>query len=281
MTQGALDLQGIFKDEIRANFKDNVYAALGNKLQLDGEAYVQVARALATRDFLDIIRTSPMPERDRQGLMNEQTAKTESAFLAAVESLDWPKYSVDLEAREIRVTGPLNLNLYARKNQPVLFVLHNSSASPETVRIASEEIRIPITQVNVEPHSRQYLLGSAAPQENGDQEIKVSFATDKYSREVVVAAKVEETVLLDGVLVTDGAGGGPTRCSHPSHRCAGKILPAGSPTVRIDSIAVYAGRHKSGALGIRGGEFPSASALGKGPGKYSPRARIPQSRRGI
>ena len=137
LTRGALDLYDIFKEEIRANFKDNVYAALGNKLQLDGEAYVEVSRALATHDFLEIIRSTPLPEQDRPRLMKEQIAKTETAFLSAVESLDWPKYSVDLRSQEIRVTGPLNLNLYAQKSQPVLFVLGNSTPSSQTVRIAS------------------------------------------------------------------------------------------------------------------------------------------------
>jgi len=203
LSQGVLDLHEILKDEIRANFKDNVYAALGNKLQLDGEAYVQVSRALATHDFLDIIRSTPLPEQDRQRLMHEQIAKTETAYLSAVESLDWPKYSVDLGTQEIRVSGPLNLNLYAQMNQPVIFVLRSSSPSPETVRIASPEIRIPITELIVAPRSSRYLLGSISPPEKGDREIKVGFTTDQGSRELVVAAKVGETVLLEGLLVTD------------------------------------------------------------------------------
>lgn len=202
-TQGALDLHDIFKDEIRSNFKDNVYAALGNKLQLDGEAYVHVSRALAAYDFVEILRLSPMLEDSRQKLMTDQVAKAEAAFLTVVASLDWPKYSVDLESQNISASGPLHLSLYAHTSHPIIFGFRNPSSLLRTVRVASKEISIPVTELKVGPGSTRYLLGSISPEETRDRAIKISFTSDKGSRELVVAANVEETAVLEGLLVAD------------------------------------------------------------------------------
>jgi len=203
LTQGASDLHDIFKDEIRANFKDNVYAALGNKLQLDGEAYIRVSRALATSDFLDIIRSSPMDERERQRLIVEQTAKAEAAFVSAVDSLDWPKYAVDLGNQQIRVSGPEHLNLFARKNQSLLLILRNGNPSALSVRIASRDLHVPLAEATVEAHSSRYLLASITPQEAGKREISATFTTDECAREFLAMAEVVETALLEGVLLTE------------------------------------------------------------------------------
>jgi hypothetical protein len=203
LSQGTLDLYAIFKDEIRTNYKDNVYVSLGNSLHLDGEAYVQASRALIAHDLVDIIRSSPMSEEVRQNLIKDQIVKTEAAFLNAVASLDWPKYSVELEDPEIKVSGPLHLSLYAHKNQFVIFVLRNSTGSPQTLHLASEEISLPVTALKIDSGSNRYVLGSAAAEQKGDWAIRVKCTTEKGSRSLVVVANIEETAILDGLLVTD------------------------------------------------------------------------------
>jgi hypothetical protein len=198
-----LDLYAIFKDEIRTNYKDNVYASLGNKLHLDGEAYVQVSQALIGHDFLDILRSSPMSEKARQTLMKDQVGKTEAAFLNAVTSLDWPKYSVDLEHQEIKVSGPSHVSFYARKSQLVIFAIRNSTESTRTVYLASKEFTLPASALKVDSGSCRYMLGSVNFEEKGNRAIKVKFTTDKGSRDLVVAASLGETAILDGLLVAD------------------------------------------------------------------------------
>ena len=201
LSQGALDLYAVFKDEIRHNYKNNVYASLGNKLQLDGEAYVQVSLALIAYDLIDIIGSSPMPEDSRQNLIREQIIRTEAAFVNAAKFLDWPKYQVDVENQVINISGPQYLNFYAYMNQPVLFVFRNPTASRQTVRFTSETLQFPFTALTLAPEANRYVLGSASFEEKGDWAIKVSFKTDKAARAHVVPAKVDETVVLHGLLI--------------------------------------------------------------------------------
>ena len=203
LTPGAEDLHDLFKDEIRANFKDNVYATLGNSLQLDGESYVKVSQALATYDFLDIIQLASIPEDSRQKLMKNQISRTESGLLAAFASLDWPKFYVELESPRVDISGPSNLRLYAHTGQPLLFVFHNSGISPQSVRAASAEISFPIVRLEIQPGQTRYLRGTVNPRDEGDSEIKISFTTDTGLRDLIVKANVEKTIILEGLLVAD------------------------------------------------------------------------------
>ena len=247
MNQGSLDLQAIFVEEIRPNYQDNVYAWQGNKLQLDGEAYVQVSRALIGHDFIDIIRLTPMPEEVRRDLMKEQIAKTEAAFLDAVASLDWPKYSIGLEDQEIGIVGPLQLSLYAHKSQFVIFVFNNSTASPQTVHFVTEEINIPLAALTVGPGSTRYMVGSVTPEDKGDWSIKVKFTTDKGSRDLVVAANVEETAILEGLLVKDEQDAEPpiarVRVTDNQGRyCSPEVQPSGLIRMKTEAQTTRAER---------------------------------------
>jgi hypothetical protein len=203
LTPGAEDLHDLFEDEIRANFKDNVYATLGNSLQLDGESYVKVSQALATYDFLDIIRLASIPEESRQKLMKNQIARAESGLLAAFASLDWPKFYVELESPGLDISGPSNLRLYAHTGQPLLLVFHNSGTSPQSVRAASGEVSFPVARLEIQPGYTRYLRGTVNPRDGGDSEIKIRFTTDSGVRDLIVKANVEKTIILEGLLVAD------------------------------------------------------------------------------
>jgi hypothetical protein len=204
LTPGAQDLHDLFKDEIRANFKNNVYATLGNVLQLDGTPYVKVSEALAAYDYLDIIQRTPIPEESRRKLMKVQIAKTETGLLDALASLDWPKFYVDLKSPGVNVSGPLNLSLYSHKGQSVIFIFHNFSTSPQTVRAESREISLPISQLETLPGHTRFLRGTVNPKnEEGDIEIKMRFATGTEFQDLSVKAHVEKTVLFEGLLVAE------------------------------------------------------------------------------
>jgi hypothetical protein len=168
LSQGVVDLYDIFKDEIRTNYKDNVYASLGNKLHVDGEPYLQVSQALIAHDLIEIIRSSPMSEARRQTLLKEQIAKTETTFLNVVKSLDWPQYAVEIEVQEIRVSGPSHLSFYAHKSELVMFAIRNSTASAQTVRFTSEGITLPTTTLKVDPGASRYVLGEAYSEGKGE-----------------------------------------------------------------------------------------------------------------
>lgn len=204
LTPGAQDLHTLFKDEIRANFKDNVYATLGNALQLDGTPYVKVSEALATYDYLDIIQRTPISEESRRKLMKVQIEKIETGLLDALASLDWPKFSVDLKSVGIDVSGPFNLSLYSHKDQSVIFVFHNSSTFAQTVRAVSQEISLPISQLEIQSGHTRYLHGTVNPgSDKGDTEVKIRFTTGTAFRDLLVKAHVEKTVLFEGLLVAE------------------------------------------------------------------------------
>src|SRR5262249_5274197 len=157
------------------NYKDNVYASLGNKLHLEGEAYVHVSQALIAYDLIEIIRSSPMTETHRQTLLRDQIAKTEATFLDVVKSLDWPQYSVEIEDQEIKVSGPSQVSLYAHKSQLVMFAIRNSTVSVQTVGFSSEGITLPTTTLKVDPGASRYVLGEAYLEEKGNRTVKVMF----------------------------------------------------------------------------------------------------------
>jgi len=204
LAQGAQDLHDIFKGEIHANAKDNVYMGLGNIFQLDGEPYVKVSQALTTYDFLDIIRSTPMTEASRTKAMKDQIAKTEIGFQDAITSLAWPKFYVDLRDPEIDVTSPTSLSLYANESQPVLFIFRNYCASPQTVNVVSKEIGLPVAQAEIKPGDTRYLRGSVSPQDTeGCGAITVRFTTNDGFRDIVVTANVEKTTIFEGLLVAD------------------------------------------------------------------------------
>ena len=179
LTSGAMDLHGIFKDEIHSNFKDNVYAALGNKLQLDGEAYVRVSRALTAYDMAEIIRTTPMPEETRRKLLQGQVDQAEEAFIIAADHLDWPKYFFDLVTQQFTASGFSTASLCAQITQPVIFVFGNPGQSPQTVHVESKEIALPVAELKVEPDSVRYLAGSISPEKKGEWAIAVTVSTEK------------------------------------------------------------------------------------------------------
>ncbi len=203
LSQGALDLHAVFRDEIGTNFKDNVYASLGNKLQLDGRAYVCVSEALSAVEFIGIIRSSSISDSARENLLTDQIAKTEAAFLEAVTSLDWPKYFVSLEKQQINVTGPSHLDLYARQSQFVMFVFTSNTSSDQNIRMECDEISLPVARLQVKPHSSRYVLASVNRQSKGKCVIKITFTTERVSRDFTIAADVAETAILRGVLVAD------------------------------------------------------------------------------
>jgi hypothetical protein len=203
LSQEVLDLYAIFKDEIRTNYKDNVYASLGNKLHLDGEAYVQVSQALIAYDRIEIIRSSPMTEARRQTLLRDQLARMETKFVNAVKSLDWPQYSVELEAQEIKVSGPSHVSLHAHKSELVMFAIRNSTAFALTVCFTSEGITLPATTLKIDPGASRYLLGEVYSEEKGKGTFKIKFTSGKKPQDLVVETNVEETAILDGLLVAD------------------------------------------------------------------------------
>jgi hypothetical protein len=66
-------------------------------LQLDAASYIHVSRALADSDFLGIMEATQMPEDARRKLVYDQWARTEAAYVKAVEALPWPEYTVSAE----------------------------------------------------------------------------------------------------------------------------------------------------------------------------------------
>ena len=242
LSAGASDLNDILKDEILANFKDNVYASLGNKLQLDGESYVQVSRALAIQDFTSILESTRMPEHVHNGLVKDQILKAEQAFLNALQSLAWPKYSVSLEANTITTSGPLTLDLYALMTQPVIFSFHNTTRAVQTLHAISAEITVSRTKVSLEPGSTRYVLGSVFFAGRGNFEAKIRFFTDAASRELVINANVAETAILEGLLAFEEEDGEPPiarirvtdlqgRYFHPGEQVSGlvRMIPDADP----------------------------------------------------
>lgn len=247
LNQESLDLQAIFVEEIRPNYQDNVYAWQGNKLQLDGESYVEVSRALIAHDSLDIVRLTPMPEEVRQKLMKEHVAKAEAAFLDAVASLDWPKYLVLLGEGEISFSGPLQLHLYAYSNQFTIFSFQNSTSSPQTAHFVSEEMSFPDGGVNLEAQSTRYVLGSMTPEVTGEWSVKIKITTDKGSRELVIAATVAETAILEGILVADEQDSEPpiarVRITSADGRyCPPEVQPSGLIRMRTEGQTTRAER---------------------------------------
>ena len=243
LSAGASDLHDIFKGEVLANFRDNVYASLGNKLQLDGESYVQVSRALAIQDFTGILASTPMPEQIHNGLVKEQILKAERAFLDALQSLAWPKYSVSLDANAINTSGPLKLDLYARMTQPIIFSFHNTSLAVQTLHVISPEISVSRTEVTLEPGSTRYVFGSVCPAEKGNFEARIRLVTDAASRELIINASVTETGMLEGLLTFDDEDGEPPiarirvtdvhgRYFHPDQQVSGlvRMIPDADPT---------------------------------------------------
>ncbi len=204
LSTGASDLHEIFKGEIAADFKDNVYASLGNRLQLDGKSYVQVSRALAIGDFGSILESTRMPEQVHQKMVTNQILKTEKALLDAVESLPWPKYLVTVDAGAIDASGPSSLDLYARMSQPIIFKFHNTSSVVQKMRLVSPEIGVPDAETPIGPGSARYLVGSVHPVEKGDWEARIKLSTEAASRELAIKAIVKETAILEGLLISDG-----------------------------------------------------------------------------
>src|SRR5262249_8096884 len=157
-----------------------------------GEPYVQVSHALIAHDLIEIIRSSPMGEGLRQTLLREQIAKTETTFLNALKSLDWPQYSVEIGVREIRVSGPSHLIFYAHNSELVMFAIRNSTGSAQTVRFSSEGISLPTTTLKVDAGSSRYVLGEAFSEEKGKGTFKVKFISGKKSQDLIVDTSVAE-----------------------------------------------------------------------------------------
>src|SRR5215831_393684 len=93
------DLYAIFKDEIRGeprdNFSGNVYAGMGNQLQLEGKAYNYLFQALNACDRLRA--TVKAPEfGGKQESVRRQTEAARRAFDGVLLNLNWPRYRIDL-----------------------------------------------------------------------------------------------------------------------------------------------------------------------------------------
>jgi hypothetical protein len=184
-----------------------------------------------------------MPEHVHNGLVKDQILKAEQAFLDALQSLAWPKYSVSLEANTITTSGPLTLDLYARMTQPIIFSFHNTTRAVQTLHVISAEITVSRTEVNLEPGSTRYVLGSVLPAERGNFEAKIRFFTDAASRELVINASVAETAILEGLLTFEEENGEPPvarirvtdvqgRYFHPYEQVSGlvRMIPDAEPT---------------------------------------------------
>src|SRR5215813_13221569 len=89
------DLYEVFKEEMSNRSGPNLYAAMGNRLQLDGLAYNYVFRALNALDRLRATEAAPDFGGKEQSLAR-QLSKAQQEFSALDANLPWPRLRFEL-----------------------------------------------------------------------------------------------------------------------------------------------------------------------------------------
>lgn len=204
LTTGAGDLYAIFNNEIRANFTENVYTALGNAFQLDGEQYAKVLRALTSYDLCGVLRASASSVA-AQNLIRQQFEKTERDFLGVLASLDWPKFDVSVSVNgKIDVAGPAEgFLLYSGMAQTIIISCHNRSASVQTLHLVSNDIDLPDRSIEILSGQTRYVRGTLTPPGASIKSVALAADTTTSSATYTANVTVQGTILNELVIVAE------------------------------------------------------------------------------
>jgi hypothetical protein len=224
------DLYAIFKDEIRAeptdNFSGNIYAGLGNRLQLDGKAYNYLFQAL---NACDRIRASfAAPEfGGKQESLRRQIAAARLAFNGVLENLAWPQYRMNLYAGRAEIDGPTLVNLVESIPQPFLLTLKNTTPEMQHVAFPARGI-ISEQQVEVPPNSIRHVSATLKESRSGTDPVALAATYRGSHARRSVTLQVAPSGVLEVTLFGERGDGTAARVRITSND--GRYLPPESHT---------------------------------------------------
>ena len=192
------DLYEIFNKEIRSGMAGNVYAGLGNQLQLDGKAYNYAMPALNAYDLLREAHTSSGPQGES---FQNQLKKTRKAFTALLESINWPHYEIALEEKKMGFSGPERPEVCEKIKQPILLTFDNLSSDTQVLTLSSGELSFSSRQLKVASGSVRHLLATLEAKDAGNVTATIRIAGQEASLEADLEVEARRTGILEGVLV--------------------------------------------------------------------------------
>ena len=201
------DLYAIFSHEIRPEAVGNVYQAVGNRFQLEGELYAAVLKALNAYDILQ--ETTRLPQADRERLLPKSHQEAREAFAALEESLDWPRIRVEVGAQDFELESLPQLDLYREIPQPLLLTLHNATSKTRVLSLRSSGLRLEADRLELAPSATRHLLARIDSSETGEGAACLSVTSEGMSATWRLPFRVAESSLLEGRLV-ESEGGAPT-----------------------------------------------------------------------
>ncbi len=205
MPQDLEDLYGLFQDEIRAepsdNFSGNVYAGMGNRLQLDGKAYNYLFQALNACERLRA--TLKAPEfGGRQESIRRQTETARRLFDAVLENLAWPRYRIDLLTDHAEIEGPPRVTVFESIPQSVLLTVKNTTGVTQSVRVEAAGLITP-QRIDVAPDAVRYASGILKQDRVGESTVKLSAAYRDSPVHRTIAVEAAPTGILELSLVNE------------------------------------------------------------------------------
>lgn len=200
------DLYAIFSHEIRPEAVGNVYQAVGNRFQLEGQLYAAVLKALNAYDILQ--ETTRLPQPDRERLLPKSRQEAREAFAALEESLDWPRIRVEVGAQDFELDSLPQLDLYRDIPQPLLLSLHNPTSETRMLSLGSSGLRLEVDTLEVAPSATRHLLARIDSPKTGDGAASLSVTSEGMSATWRLPFRVAESGLLEGRLV-ESEGGPP------------------------------------------------------------------------
>lgn len=195
------DLREIVADEHRADpYDGNVYSLLGNRLQLEGDAYDSVSQALNAYDLLSIIHASTMPEAARKEELSRQRDQVRQAFEILAAALPWPRLDIEIAGGKIRWTGSELPELFESIPQQILIRIDNSDASRASVRLQSPELWPDRKEFSVESGAVRYAAVRVLAPDEGTWSANLRVETPSASATIPIVAQVQRSVLIEGQL---------------------------------------------------------------------------------
>ena len=201
------DLYGIFRDEIKTVAVGNVYQAVGNRFQFEGDLYVAVLKALNAYDILQA--TTRLLEVDRVRLLPRSLREATEAFAKLEKSLTWPRVRVELGPKKFKFYGPTKLNLFQKISQPVLLTLHNTTPKPRMLSVRSSGLRLEVDTLEMAPSATRHLLAQIESPEPEDGAAILEIESGGISATWNLPLRVAESGLLE-VRLVESEGGAST-----------------------------------------------------------------------
>ncbi|MEO7653483.1 MAG: hypothetical protein ABIZ80_23740, partial [Bryobacteraceae bacterium] len=214
------DLYAFLKDEIQDHHSGNVYAGLGNRLQIDGEAYNYLFRALTAYDKLRATEKAP-DFAEQQASLSRQLSTTGNLFDGVLKNLPWPRYGITVHADRIEIDGQERLRLLEAMPERILFTVKNMTPAARSVEVTASGL-IPPQRLSIAPGAVRYLMGVIKRPAAGIGPVAIQALDGAIRVDRKIAIDVMPTGVLEVRLVSGGA---PTSARLRVTSGEGRYLP--------------------------------------------------------